>query len=42
MHIIIAESGFYFSGKVSELRLILGRLAGVRLPFAAFLRQNLQ
>jgi hypothetical protein len=42
MHIIILGNGFYFTGKVGELRLVLAKLAGSRLKLTSFLRQNQQ
>ncbi|MDR3593022.1 MAG: hypothetical protein P4N41_25460 [Negativicutes bacterium] len=42
MHIIILNKGFYFSGKIGELRFVLARLASGGLSLAGFLRRNVQ
>jgi len=42
MHIIIRSNGFYFGGKVGELRLFLAKLTDNQMKFASFLQQNLQ
>jgi hypothetical protein len=41
MHIIILNNGFYFAGKVRELRSILADMAVDRQLFANFLQRNL-